>query len=324
MPTLCILCQKGKIKKVFRLPIIFNFMPYMNIRSLVSLIAVFGILFNSSVAFSAAEPPQDFFENAWQEATNSTNYSFSCTVVASGIKGPSDKLIAAKKQKEMALALPALQKYRTITQGTLWNAGHFFSAKQEKINTLGVLDRMVAGQLTMDQAAQAIKKASKKTLEILIVGSQVYYRGGSAKWNTFESSEFAEKVFTVANGDPVSSLFKKSSFVYQNGWRPGSFGVAVYLGTLTEDATTELLTPFISEEIAKTQMPSSTKLYIARDGNIKRYEAKAKVVLGVLSFDVKNTCTISFGKAKVKVPAAATPVDAETGIDSISELAGSL
>ncbi|MBI2639005.1 hypothetical protein HYW83_05445 [Candidatus Peregrinibacteria bacterium] len=179
---------------------------------------------------------------------------------------------------------------------------------------------MAAGQLTLDQTVKAVKEASKRTLQIVIIGSQTYYKGGDAKWKTFENSEFTGQIFTAISKEPVSTPLEKSSFVYKNGWESDSSKNAVYLGALTADATTKLLTPFIGEELAKTQTPPSTKLFIAGAGHFKKYEVKSKVTVGVLSFTVKETCTMNLGKAKVKVPAKATPVDYETAMNEIVAL----
>lgn len=292
----------------------------MNTRSLVSLITAFGILFQASVAFAAAEPPQDFFENAWQEATNSTNYSFSCIISTSGAKAQADPSRTAEQKTTVNVALQALKRYKSVTKGALLSAGRSLSTMQEKVNTLGILDLMAAGQLTMDQTVLAVKEASKKTLQIVIAGSQTYYKGGDAGWKTFESEEFTGQIFTAVSKDPVSAPLEKSSFAYKNGWKPGSSKAAVYLGALTADGTIKLLTPFMGEELAKTQTPLSTKLFIIGAGHFKKYEVKSKVIIGALSFTVKETCTMNFGKVKVKVPAKATPVDYEAALNEIVAL----
>lgn len=291
----------------------------MNTRSLISSITAFGILFQASVAFAAAEPPQDFFENAWQEATNSTNYSSSCTISTSGAKAQADPSLTAEQKTAINTALQALKRYKSVTKGTLLSEGRSLSTMQAKVNTLGILDLMAAGQLTMDQTVLAVKEASKKTLQIVIAGSQTYYRG-DAGWKTFESEEFTGQIFTAVSKDPISASLEKSSFVYKNGWKPGSSKAAVYLGALTADGTIKLLTPFMGEELAKTQAPLSTKLFITGAGHFKKYEVKSKIVIGALSFTAKETCTMNFGKAKVKVPAKATPVDYEAAINEIVAL----
>ena len=292
----------------------------MNIRSLVSSIAVLGILFQIPVAFAADAPSQDFFENAWQEAATSTNYSFSCTVSSSGPKIQYDASLTPEQKTVVNISLQTLKRYKSIVKGTFLNETKSLSTTQEKVNTLGILDLMAVGQLTMDQALQKIKKASKKTLQFILVGNQTYYKGGKTKWKTFESPEFAEQVFTGTSNDPVSAPLKKSSFVYKNGWKPGSSNAAVYLGTLTAEETTTLLTPFMGEELAKTKTPLSVKLFITGDGHFKKYEVKSKTDVGALSFTVKETCTMNFGKAKIKAPAKATTVDATTGLNEIIEL----
>ncbi|MBI2639006.1 hypothetical protein HYW83_05450 [Candidatus Peregrinibacteria bacterium] len=95
----------------------------MNTRSLASIITALAILFQASAAFAAAEPPQDFFENAWQEATNSTNYSFSCTVSASGAKAQADPSHTAEQKTSVNVALQALKRYKNVEKGTLLSEG---------------------------------------------------------------------------------------------------------------------------------------------------------------------------------------------------------
>ena len=294
-------------------------MHSMNTRSLISFIIAFGVLFQSSVVFAATAPSQDFFENAWQEAATSTNYSFSCTVSSSGPKMQSYDSLTSEQKTVVDVTLQTLKRYKSITKGALVSETKSLSSTQEKVNTLGILDLMAAGQLTMDQTVKKVKDASKKTIQVILVGNQTYYKG-NAKWKTFESPEFAEQVFTSASSNPVNTPLEKSSFAYKNGWKPGSSNAAVYIGTLTADETTTLLTPFMGEELAKTKTPLPVKLFITGDGHFKKYEVKSKTVVGALSFTVKETCTMNFGKAKIKAPAGATSVDAETGLNEIIEL----
>lgn len=291
----------------------------MNTRSLVSFITVLGILLQVPIAFAADAPSQDFFENAWQEAATSTNYSSSCTVSSSGPKIQSDASLTPEQKTAVDVTFQALKRYKSITKETFLSKTQSFSTTQEKVNTLGILDLVPAGQLTMDQAVQKVKEASKKTFKVILVGNQTYYKG-NAKWKTFESPEFTKQLLATVSSNFISTPLEKSSFTYKNGWKPGSSNAAVYLGTLTADGTTTLLTPFMGEELAKTQAPLSTKLFITGTGHFKKYEVKSKAVVGALSFTVKETCTMNFGKAKVKAPASATPVDAETGLNEIIEL----
>ena len=294
-------------------------------KSFITVTAIVAMLLQTTPAIAAdvAQPASSLFENAWQEATVSQAYNFTCKVSSTAVKTKKGVKLTGDDKKQVDLVVSALKKFKRTTVGTLLGQNNQLYTSRESLNSLGILDSMSAGQITLDEAIQKIKKAKKAKGEIVVDGNFVYYKG-TAGWKVVEDAAFAQSFYTGAVNDPFTSGLEKSSFVFKNYTNPGKAQPAMYQGTLTADETTSLIEPFLGEATAKEQAKSPTTLVITGDAHMQKYDVTAKVVAGGLSFTVKNQCTLKLNDAKIKVPTGATTIDAESGKKELAELIVSL
>lgn len=280
-----------------------------------SLLLGLGILFQTSAGFAATGQTPNF-EDAWQEAATSQAYSFTCKVSSTSVRMEKVEL-PADQQKVVDLTFKALKRYKNTTKGVFLGADRRLSALQTKFGTLGIVDLMAAGQLTVDEAVQAMEALLKKTSKLVVDDTKVYYNVGKG-WKVFVDADLAGKLYDGAAGEPFTAELEKNSFLLKSGIEQSNG--AVYQGTLTSDSTVSLLTPFMGEELAKKEALSPVKLFISGDGHIKKREAVAKVVIGnSSSFKVKEKCNINFTNPKIAIPSGAQAVDKDLGLQEIVE-----
>ncbi|MCX6733807.1 MAG: hypothetical protein NTX63_03250 [Candidatus Peregrinibacteria bacterium] len=290
-------------------------------KSFISSVAVVMLLAQITPVFAANEtkPTATFFENAWKDADTTRSYGFTCKASSTSIKTKKGVTLTGDDKKQVDLVLSALKKFKRTDVGTLLGQKKQMYTSRESLNSLGILDSMSAGQLTLDEAIQKMKTAKKAKGEIVVDGNFVYYKG-NAGWKVFEDADFANKLYSAAANDSLVSTLEKSSFVFKNYTNPGKSQPAIYQGTLTSDGTTTLLKPFLGEDTAKKQVNAPTSLVIAGDAHMQQYDVVAKVVLGGLSFTVKDQCTAKLKNATIKVPSNAATIDAATGKEELSKL----
>ncbi|MFH1012313.1 MAG: hypothetical protein V1760_01055, partial [Candidatus Peregrinibacteria bacterium] len=273
----------------------------MKNKSFMSCLIVLGILLQASSSFAAAPSRETLFNQAWKEATASTNYSFTCTITSGVAKAPKTSNLTADQKKAVDITLEALKRYKNILKGTLSGGDRALTTSQDKINTLGVLNALGAGQLSLDQAMEAVKTAVSKKAQITLLSNQVYYQG-DAGWKTFLDADFATHFFQSSIDNPLTSSFSKSSFTYKKEDKYGKEKALVYEGTMTAASTISLLVPFVGEEAGKQQPLAPTTLFISGDGHLRKIDVKEKVVVGGLSFTVSQRCEINFKKQAIKAP----------------------
>lgn len=294
-------------------------------KSFITVTAIMAMLLQTTPAIAAdlSQPAPSLFENAWQEATASQAYDFTCKISSTTVKTKKGVKLTGDSKKQVDLVVSALKKFKRTTVGTLLGQKNQIYTSRESLNSLGILDSMSAGQITLDEAIQKVKKAKKAKGEIVVDGNFVYYRGSSG-WKVFEDATFAQSFYTGAVNDPLTSALEKSSFFFKNYTNSGKAQPAMYQGTLSTEGTTSLIKPFLGETAAKEQAKSPTKLFITEDAHMQKYDVTAKVVTGGLSFTVKEQCTLKFNDAKITVPTGATTIDAESGKKELAELVSSL
>lgn len=290
-------------------------------KSFISLVAVVMLLLQVTPVFAANEvkPTAAFFENAWKEADETRSYGFTCKVSSTSIKTKKGVTLTGDDKKQVDLVLSALKKYKRTDVGTLLGQKNQMYTSRESLNSLGILDSMSAGQFTLDEAIQKMKTAKKGKGEIVVDGNFVYYKG-NAGWKVFEDADFANKLYSAAANDSLVSTLEKASFVFKNYTNPGKSQPAVYQGTLTSGGTTTLLKPFLGEATAKEQANAPTSLVITGDAHVQKFNVVAKVVIGGLSFTVKDQCNAKLQNATIKVPSNATTVDAAAGKEELAKL----
>lgn len=295
-----------------------RYILHMNKRFFTALALV--LLLQSSAVFAEA-PPQDFFENAWQEAQSATDYGFSCTKAVSGIKISKNKL-TDNQRKSVDFMAVAFKRYRDAIKGAIIGGSKKISIVQEGVNTMKIdTTTPGGGKLTVEEAMIAIKKTPKKKISMIIIGNQIYYKDNA--WKTFEHPELAANIFGGAEKDGLTSDFQKDSFVYHSGEGMGSSEPTVYSGKYTAEQNIEFLTPFVGEDSASQQQTADVKLFIDGKGHFKKTVVTAKPgpILGGLTFTVKHTCQISMAKTpKITVPKDAVAIDRDAGIQEIVKL----
>lgn len=287
----------------------------------ISLVAVVMLLLQITPVFAANEvnPTAAFFENAWKEADATQSYGFTCKVSSMSIKTKKGVTLTGDDKKRVDLVLNALKKYKRTDVGTLLGQKNQMYSSRESFNSLGILDSMSAGQLTLDEAIQKMKTAKKAKGEIVVDGNFVYYKSNTG-WKVFEDADFANKLYSAAANDSLVSALEKASFVFKKYTNPGKSQPAVYQGTLTNGGTTTLLKPFLGEDTAKKEVNAPTSLIITGGDHFQKYDVIAKVVTGGLSFTVKDQCNVQLKNATIKVPSNATTVDMATGKKELSDL----
>ena len=283
------------------------------------------MLLQTSVVFAASPvpPSADFFENAWQEATASQAYSFTCTISSSGVKAAKGATLTSDQKKQVDVAVKALKKYKKITVGAFLGQEQKLYTTQTILNSLGILDAWAADKLTIDEAAQKMRTIKKGKLEILIAENSIYYKGKSG-WKVFEDAEFATPLYGSVSSEPLTASLEKASFMFKKYMNSEKSSLSVYQGTITAKETASLVTPFVGEDAAKQQVPSPTTLTISADGHLKKYDVIAKIVLGGLSFTVKEQCNIKPKEAKINLPSGAAVINSESGKKELGELVEAL
>lgn len=285
----------------------------MKRKSIIGAFIVFGLLLQTSAVAAKSSGKTLNFEKAWQEAAESRAYSFACTVSASSIKTQKAQL-SEDRQSLVDFAVKALKRYKVVTKGTLLDSAKRLSTSQVKLNTLGILDLMAAGQLTFDQAIAEMGAITKKKMEMALDGDAVYYKVG-ADWKTFENADISKEMYEGASDAPFTASLEKASFALKKS----KAKTAVYEGTLNADSTVELLIPFMGEEEAKKQPFSPVKLFVVKGDHLQKYQVAQKVALGSLSFTVKENCNLKLNNPKVKIPSGAEEVSSEEGLQGIAE-----
>jgi|GEM_PF-5374379 len=290
-------------------------------KSFISLMAVVMLLLQVTPVFAAndVKPTAAFFENAWKEADETRSYGFTCKVSTTSIKTKRGVTLTGDDKKQVDLVLSALKKFKRTDVGTLLGQKNQMYTSRQSLNSLGILDSMSAGQFTLDEAIQKMKIAKKGKGEIIVDGDFIYYKG-NVGWKVFEDADFASKLYSAAANDSFLSTLEKPSFVFRNYMNPGKSQSAVYQGTLTNDGTTVLLKPFLGEVSAKEQTSAPTSLIIAGDGHLQKFNVTKKIVIGGLSFTVKDQCSIKLKNATIKIPSNATTVDAGAGKQELADL----
>lgn len=269
-------------------------------------------------AFAQSDAPSaDFFETAWQEAAVSKAYEFTCTV-SSG--SPKFATVLTGDYKKLAdLTVSAIKKYNSVTKGVLIAAKKRLSTSQIKVNSLGILDQLAVGQFDFNEAIKRMKKVSKKKLDIILDGDSIYFKS-TGGWKVFQSADTLASIYNGAVDAPFTSSLEKASFVFEEYENSGESKSAIYNGTLTAVDTVSLLTPFIGEEESGKLDPAPVKLFITGDGHIKKFDVVDKIVVGGLTFTVKEKCTLKLKNAKIKLPANAVLLDADSGMAEFTEL----
>lgn len=262
-------------------------------------------------------PSADFFENAWQEAATSQAYEFTCTVSSGSPKFATS--LTGDDKKLADLTVSAIKKYNSVTKGVLIAAKNRLSTSQTKVNSLGVLDQMAVGQFDLKEAIKRMKKVSKKKVDIILDGDSIYFKS-TGGWKVFQGPDTLASIYNGAVDAPFTSSLEKASFVFEKYENSGESKTAIYNGTLTAVDTVSLLTPFIGEEEAGKLDPAPVKLFITGDGHIKKFDVVDKIVVGGLTFTVKEKCTLKLKNAKIKLPSNAASLDADSGMAEFMEL----
>ncbi len=274
----------------------------------------------TSTSANTSAPTADFFENAWQEATASNAYSFSCTISSTGGRAVKNTTLTSEQKKAIDLGIKALKKYKLTILNTFLRQEQRIYASRTSFNSLGILDAWAADKLTIDEAAQKMKTIKKGKLELLVNGTLTYYKGKGG-WKVFDDDEFATTIYNSTLDVFLTTPFRKASFMFKNYMHPGNpSSSVVYQGTLTAAETILLMRPFMSEDTANQQVPSPTTLTMSADGHLQKYNVVAKVVLGGLSFTVKKQCNIMLNGAKIDFPDAALTIDSRGGQKELSGL----
>lgn len=279
---------------------------------------IVAILAQAVTVFAQNDVPSaDFFENAWQEAAVSQAYEFTCTVSSGSPKFATS--LTGDDKKLADLTVSAIKKYKSVTRGVLVAAQNRLSTSQTKVNSLGVIDQMAVGQFDLNEAIKRMKKVSKKKLDIILDGDSIYFRsiGG---WKVFQSADTLASIYNGAVDAPFTSFLEKASFVFEKYENSGESKMAIYNGTLTASDTVSLLTPFIGEEESQKLDPAPAKLFITGDGHIKKVDVVDKIVIGDLTFKVKEKCTLKLKNAKIKLPTNAASLDVDSGMAEFMEL----
>lgn len=287
----------------------------MNKKFLAAVSVVLGMLLQSAPVFAVdGAPSADFFEKAWQEAATSQAYSFTCKISSGNPKTSSHSLTGDQKVL-LDLTLAAIKRYKRVTQGTFLGDKHQVSTSQTTFNMLRVVDQVAGGSMGLREGSQAVKEVTNKKAEFLAIDDTIYFKGARG-WKTFQDADLATNFYSGAAGSPLTSSLEKSSFVFKNRQGSGSS----YDGTLTAEEMTSLLTPFLGEDEAKKLAPAPVKLFITGDGHIKKFNVVAKIVLGGLTFTVKEQCDLKLKGVKIKVPSGAASVEADVGKQELIEL----
>lgn len=255
------------------------------------------------------------FEKAWNEGASSREYSTTCKISAGSVKMQKSEETTSDQQKLLDIVGKAITLYKDETKQMLMGSKKQIYSSQTKFNSLGVLDTLVAeGQFTPDQAEPALKGVSKKTVEIALDGAKVYIKT-SGNWKMFEDTDLANSLYSVAVDQPLASAFEKSSFTLKSPATKSK--AAVYEGIMTPSQTVALLTPFMGEDVAQLQPGAPVKLSI-QNGHFKKFDIVDKIALGGLSFTVKETCNVTFGTPKIKIPAGAATISRDEGLQIIT------
>lgn len=289
----------------------------MRTKILACFLLILGLIFNASTIFAADAQVTPDFTKAWQEAASSQAYSFSCKVSSAAVKVQKVTL-SEDQQKMVDLTIEALKRYTAVSKGSLLGAVNRLFASESKLNTLWIADSLVAGAFPLEEAIQLMEDISKTKVDILLDGDTVYYNIGNG-WKTFESADFTKQLYDIAVSKPFTVYLEKASFALKTAAK-GKSKAAVYNGTLTADETVTLLTPFMGEEEAKKQPLVPTKLYITGSSHIQKYDSTAKVVLGGLSFTVKEKCMLSLKAPVIKIPSGATATDVGSAMREIGNI----
>ncbi|MEK7524616.1 MAG: hypothetical protein AAB588_06350 [Patescibacteria group bacterium] len=277
----------------------------MNKKSLAAATVIFGMLLQTATVFAAGEKPSaDFFETAWQEATASQAYGFVCSITSSSPKAASNSLTGDQK-KLVDLTFAALKRYKRVEQGTLLGEKHKISTSFMSLNTLRILDQMAAGQFDLEKAAEKMKELKKQNIDLVLADNSFYYKGDNG-WKTFQDADLATNLYNGVLGSPFTKPLEKNSFTFKNYKKSGKSQMAIYSGTLTSAETTSLLKPFMGEDEAKKRDPAPVELFITGDGHIKKLNVVDKVVVGGLSFTVKEQCDLKLKGMKIKIQSGAT------------------
>lgn len=277
-----------------------------------------AILSQAVTVFAQSDVPSaDFFENAWQEAATSKAYEFTCTVSSGSPKFATS--LTGDDKKLADLTVSAIKKYKSVTKGVLIAAKNRLSTSQTKVNSLGVLDQMAVGQFDLKEAIKRMKKVSKKKVDIILDGDSIYFKS-TGGWKMFQSAGTLASIYNGAVDAPFTSSLEKASFVFEKYEGSGESKAAIYNGTLTAVDTVSLLTPFIGEEEAGKLDPVPVKLFITGDGHIKKFDVVDKIVVGDLTFAVKEKCILKLKNAKIKLPSNVTLLDADSGMAEFMEL----
>lgn len=283
-------------------------------KSFIALTTIAGMFLQAVPVFAldSLPPSVDFFENAWQEAAASQAYTLTCAVSSTSIKTKKGATLTSDQKKLVDLSLSALKKFKRTTVGTFLGENKRLYTSLATVNTLGILDSMAAKEFTMDEAVQKMKVAKNKKVEIFIDGNSVYYKA-DGKWKVYEDPDFVATVYGSASTEPLTMPLEKDSFVFKNYTGSDKSSSSIYQGTLTAAETVSLMKPFMTEDTAKKQVLSSTKLLITPDGHLQKYDVLGKVTLGGLSFTVKEQCNLKLKNVKIALPLNATVIDLESG-----------
>lgn len=287
----------------------------MNRKLLAAVSVVLGVVLQSAPVFAVGDAPSaDFFEKAWQEAATSQAYGFTCKISASNPKVVPHTLTGDQKVL-LDLTLAAIKRYKRVTQGTLIGDKHQVFASQTSFNMLRVVDQVAGGQMGLREGSQKVKEVTTKKGDFIAVDDMIYFRGTDG-WKAFQDAEMATTFYDGAAGSPFTDSLEKSSFVFGSRGSSGN----LYNGMLTAKEMTSLLTPFLGEDEAKKLDPAPVKLFITGDGHIKKFTLADKVVLGGLSFTIKEQCDLKLKGVKIKIPSDAASVDSDVGKQDFVEL----
>ncbi|MEK7524257.1 MAG: hypothetical protein AAB588_04490 [Patescibacteria group bacterium] len=266
------------------------------------------LVLQASTAFAivAAAPEPSAFELAWDHAAGVSAYTFSCVTSTSSVKVEKDK-IKPDKLDVAELTLKAIKHYKTTEQISVSGKENRLALSQKKLNTLGIIDSLVAGKLTFEQAVTAMQKVVKINSSLIVDNNTFYMRFPDGKWKMAEGSKSTESSGFDAflKGQPLVLAFKKGSFTLAET-TPGSSKKSFYQGELSGQATVSLLKPFMGVQEALSYPETPVKLYLDKNGHFKKFDATATVKLEGLSFKVKNNCTFNFQSPKIKLPVAET------------------
>lgn len=286
------------------------------------MISAFFVL-SATAAFAAninsAPPASDFFNNSFEKASELEAYKIKCGRTVGDLKlaqGLTDE------QKQVLDVLgKAFKIYKEKIEVIYNGKENKFKLTGEKTNSIGVFNE--SGDKSLDQTAEAIKNAGKKSIQMVIVGEDLFYNAGDEKeqmgWKYFTDEGSVPILFNVLKYTNIGGL-NKDSFKFSK-WKVKT---AVFDGEYDSDATKSLVDAVIGKDSGLTGnlKPAKMRLYVdGSSGNWTKGEITADVEGSRGTFRVKETCSYIYNdKAKIKKPAKATLIDAAAGIKEFTDL----